>query len=64
VTPAAVVTVGVGGALTLAGAALLVVALRHGQSGRGTQERRAFRLSVAAIAVGSLLFLATIVLTG
>lgn len=44
---------------TLAGAVGLVVAYRHGQAGERDRERRLFRLAVGALAVGSLLFLAT-----
>lgn len=46
---------------TIGGAMLLVVAFRHGQARDPDGERRAFRAAVAALAVGSLLWLATIV---
>ena len=58
------VAVILGGLLTLGGAALLVVAFRHGQAGRADDERRVFRLAVAALAVGSLGFLASAMLSG
>lgn len=51
-----------GAVLTVGGAVLLVVAFRRGQDGRRDGERRAFRLAVAGLAAGSLLFLATVVL--
>ena len=52
-----------GAVLTLGGAGLLVVAFRHGQAGRTDAERRSFRLAVTGLALGSLAFLATVVLT-
>lgn len=52
-----------GAVLTLGGAGLLVVAFRHGQAGRADAERRSFRLAVAGLALGSLAFLAIVVLT-
>lgn len=58
------VAVALGGLLTIGGAALLVVAFRHGQAGRAADERRVFRLAVAALAVGSLGFLASALLGG
>jgi hypothetical protein len=58
------ITLVLGGVLTLAGAAGLVVAFRHAQAGRHTQERRWFVLAVAALALGSLGFLATVLLAG
>lgn len=51
-----------GAVLTLTGAALLVVAFRHGQAGRGDTERRTFRRAVASLAAGSALFLTAMVL--
>ena len=45
-----------GAVLTLAGAALLVVAYRHGQEGRRDAERRTFRLAVGLFAAGSVTF--------
>jgi VIT1/CCC1 family predicted Fe2+/Mn2+ transporter len=56
------VTLTLGAVLTLAGAALLVVAFRHGQAGRVDDERRIFRLAVGGLAAGSLLFLVTTVM--
>ena len=57
-----IVPLAAGGALTLAGAAALVVAFRRGQDGRRDDERRWFRLAVAALALGSLAFLVTVAL--
>jgi uncharacterized membrane protein HdeD (DUF308 family) len=57
-----VLTLVVGAILTVAGAAALVVAFRHGQADRRDEERRWFRLAVACLAVGSLAFLATVAL--
>lgn len=51
-----------GAVLTIGGAAGLVVAFRHGQAGRRDVERRTFRLAVVGLAIGSLVFLATVVL--
>lgn len=45
---------------TMGGAAALVVAFRHSQAGRRPDERRWFVLAVAALALGSLAFLATV----
>lgn len=59
-----IVVLVLGALLTLVGAALLVVAFRHGQAERRDDERRTFRLAVAALALGSLLFLATVTLSG
>lgn len=47
-----------GAALTLVGAAMLVIAYRHGQLGRRDQERRTFRLAVGLFAAGSVTFVA------
>ena len=47
-----------GGAVTLVGAALLVVAFRHSQAGRRRQERRVFTGAVVALAAGSVLLVA------
>ncbi|WP_182111436.1 MULTISPECIES: hypothetical protein [unclassified Actinotalea] len=52
-----------GGVLTLTGAFLLVRAFRLGQADDQAGERATFRLAVGALALGSLLFLATAVLT-
>ena len=54
-------TLALGALLTLAGAVALVVAFRHGQAGRRAAERRWFAGAVAALALGSLGFLATVV---
>jgi len=54
-------TLALGGLLTVGGAALLVIAFRHGQAGRVDDERRTFRLAVGGLAAGSLLFLVTTV---
>lgn len=56
------VTLALGGLLTIAGAACLVLAFRHGQAGRAQDERRVFRLAVAGLASGSALFLLTTIL--
>lgn len=53
-----------GGVLTIAGAALLVRAFRLGQADRRDDERRTFRLAVGALAAGSALFLATVMVGG
>ncbi len=58
-----VVALALGGLLTVVGATALVVAFRHGQAGRPDDERRWFRLAVAALALGSLGFLLTVMLT-
>lgn len=57
-----VLTLVLGAILTVAGAAALVVAFRHGQAGRRDEERRWFRLAVAGLALGSLAFLVTVML--
>lgn len=56
------VTLALGAVLTIAGASLLVIAFRHGQAGRVQEERRTFRLAVAGLAAGSLMFLVTTVM--
>lgn len=53
-----------GGVLTVVGALLLVRAFRLGQGEDRDAERATFRLAVGALALGSLLFLATVVLSG
>jgi hypothetical protein len=58
------VTLALGGLFTIAGALGLVTAYRHGQQGRREDERRWFRASVVGLAVGSALFLVTVVLAG
>lgn len=45
-----------GAALTLVGAAMLVMAYRHSQFGRRDEERRTFRLAVGLLAAGSMTF--------
>lgn len=50
-----------GAAGTIGGAVLLVLAFRRGQAADHPGERRLFRIAVAALAAGSLLWLATIV---
>lgn len=60
----AYVTLALGGVLTIGGAGALVVAFRHGQAGRKDAERTWFRLAVGALALGSVGFLATVVLAG
>lgn len=55
-------TLALGAVLTVGGAAALVVAFRHGQAGRRADERRWFLAAVAALALGSLGFLATVIL--
>jgi uncharacterized membrane protein HdeD (DUF308 family) len=60
--PVPVLTLVVGAILSVAGAAALVVAFRHGQADRRAEERRWFRLAVACLAFGSLAFLATVML--
>lgn len=59
-----ILTLALGGLLTLAGAWALVTAFRHGQQGRREEERRWFRAAVAGLAAGSALFLVTVVLAG
>lgn len=61
--PVQVVTLVLGGALTIVGSLLLVTAFRHGQSQRRDLERRDFRRAVAALALGSILFFVTVALT-
>lgn len=51
----------IGAVLTVGGSALLVVAFRQGQAGRADSERRLFRLAVAGLALGSLVFLTVVV---
>ncbi|HWS58782.1 MAG TPA: hypothetical protein VN257_09600 [Actinotalea sp.] len=51
-----------GGVATLGGAVLLVLAFREGQRDDVDGERRLFRAAVAALAAGSLLLLATMVI--
>ncbi len=58
------VTLTLGGLLTIGGAGALVVAFRHGQAGRADDERRWFRAAVAGLALGSLAFVATVWLAG
>ncbi len=58
-----ILTLVLGAVLTLGGAALLVLAFRHGRDGRPDAERRTFRYAVAGLAVGSLMFLATAMLS-
>ncbi|HQY33682.1 hypothetical protein [Actinotalea sp.] len=58
----ALLALGAGG--TIGGAVLLVAAFRRGQAQDRAGERRLFRSAVAALAVGSLLWLATIVVAG
>lgn len=55
------VTLTVGAVGTIGGAAALVVAFRHSQAGRRSDERRWFAIAVVALAAGSLAFLATVV---
>ena len=52
-----------GGLGTVGGALLLVRAYRLGLTGDRDAERRAFRVAVAALAVGSLAFLGTMALS-
>lgn len=56
------VALALGAVLTIAGAGLLVLAFRQGQAGRVQEERRTFRLAVAGLAAGSLMFLVTTVM--
>jgi len=58
-----VVTFILGAAGTLGGALLLVAAYRLGQARDVAGERRLFRAAVAALALGSALWLATMVLS-
>ncbi len=51
-----------GAILTLAGGVGLVVAFRHGQADRPALERRWFTGAVAAFAVGSMAFVASVLL--
>lgn len=55
------ITLALGGAASIAGAIYLVVAFRDGQAGRVDAERIRFRIATAALAVGALLFLVTVV---
>lgn len=57
-----IVTLVLGGLLTIGGAAALVVAFRHGQAERRDDERRWFRLAVLGLGLGSLAFLVTVTL--
>ena len=57
-----IVTLVLGGLLTIGGAGALVVAFRHGQAGRTADERRWFRLAVAGLGLGSVAFLVTVTL--
>ena len=63
VTTLSAVLLALGALLTIGGAALLVLAFRRGQAGRPGQERTTFRAAVATLALGSLLFLATMVVS-
>lgn len=63
-SPVELVTLALGGLLTIGGAAALVVAFRHGQAGRADDERRWFRGAVVGLALGSAGFLATVLLGG
>lgn len=58
-----ILTLVLGAVLTLGGALLLVVAFRHGRDGRPDDEHRTFRYAVGGLAVGSLMFLATAMLS-
>lgn len=58
-----ILTLVLGAVFTLAGAGLLVVAFRHGRDGQPDDERRTFRYAVAGLAIGSLMFLATAMLS-
>lgn len=59
-----IVTLALGGLLTIGGAGALVVAAKHARSGERDAERRWFRGAVGALALGSAAFLATVLLTG
>lgn len=59
-----IVTLALGGLLTIGGAGALVVAFRLGQEDRPDAERLWFRAAVGALALGSVSFLATVLLTG
>lgn len=61
--PRASVTLVLGGAASIAGAIYLVAAFRAGQAGEVGVERVRFRVATAALALGALLFLATVALT-
>lgn len=52
----------VGAVGTLGGAGTLVVAFRSGQEGDKDRERRLFRVAVGALALGSLAFLAAMII--
>ena len=58
-----IVTLALGGAVSIAGAIYLVAAFRDGQAGRVDAERAKFRCATAALALGALCFLVTVVLT-
>jgi len=56
------VALALGAVLTIGGAGALVVAFRHGRAGQRADERRWFVGSVVALALGSLGFLAAVLL--
>lgn len=56
-------TLALGGAASIAGAVYLVAAYREGRAGRADSERVKFRIATAALAVGALGFLTTVMLT-
>jgi hypothetical protein len=58
-----ILTLALCGAASIAGAIYLVAAFRDGQAGRRDAERVKFRVATAALALGALLFFATVALT-
>lgn len=58
------ILVALGGVGTIGGALCLVAAFRRGQEGDRAGEQRLFRAAIAAMAAGSLLFVAALVTGG
>ena len=58
-----ILTLALGGADIIAGAIYVRAAFRDWQAGRADAERVKFRIATAALAVGALLFLTTVILT-
>lgn len=58
------ILVALGGVGTIGGALCFVAAFRRGQEGDRAGEQRLFRAAIAAMAAGSLLFVAALVTSG